>query len=225
MTTIYYTQFSQPSEEDQFNMLLEKSIPESIRNKILSFKAWEDRLGSLFGKLLLKEVLHSFGYTSFDLNTLNYSKYSRPYADLSIDFNISHTRHTAAIIVSDNARVGIDLEENLNIPLEDFKSVFDQEEWRDIKQSNNPINRFYYYWTRKEAISKADGRGLGLTLAQLNVMQNIVELENVLWYLSELHMVPQHTLHVATDKFISPADFIVRKVSFFNPDQKLKMNL
>ena len=87
-------------------------------------------------------------------------------------FNITHTRHAFAFIISRRFYVGIDLEKiNLNM---DFYSIirnfFSDMEREFILQSHSGVeDRFFLLWTRKEALLKALGTGIIDNLTQIEV--------------------------------------------------------
>jgi 4'-phosphopantetheinyl transferase len=65
--------------------------------------------------------------------------------------------------------VGIDLEEIRELAIDDFRDQFTEGEWKTIVSAREPLITFYHYWTAKECIIKADGRGLNLPLASLEI--------------------------------------------------------
>ncbi len=77
-----------------------------------------------------------------------------------LDFNISHSGNRVVCILSTQGRVGIDLEETGDIAIDDFQSQFTTAEWAAITGSSMPLQTFYHYWTAKESLIKADGKGL-----------------------------------------------------------------
>lgn len=86
-------------------------------------------------------------------------------------FNLSHTRKAFAFAISEHYPVGVDLEEVRNI---NFKSIinkfFSQEEQKYISESpDKSLERFFFIWTRKEAVLKAAGTGLIENLMYIDV--------------------------------------------------------
>ncbi|MBX0293005.1 4'-phosphopantetheinyl transferase superfamily protein [Hymenobacter sp. HSC-4F20] len=173
-------------------------FPTSIRNKILKFQRWQDVQACLYGKLLLLKGLEQFGIAP-DLEKLQYTAYSRPYIDKSIDFNISHSGCYVTCVLSDSAKVGIDIEQVNSIPIEDFACYMLPEEWEKITRASNKYYEFYEYWTRKESIIKADGRGLSIPLEEIVVSGNRAVVENATWYLKKIKLVDEYIVHVAAD--------------------------
>jgi phosphopantetheine--protein transferase-like protein len=90
-------------------------------------------------------------------------------------FNLSHTKDLCAIAISDNRDVGIDIEKINDTT--DYKGISEcfcsEDEQQLIKASQNPMEYFFLFWTRKEAFLKAIGLGLNTTLQEINVCQSV----------------------------------------------------
>jgi 4'-phosphopantetheinyl transferase len=92
----------------------------------------------------------------------------------SLFFNIAHSRSTIVIALCRTSPVGVDLEyldRNTDV-MEVSSNAFTSREFRAIEDLEDPILRrraFFRCWTRKEAVIKADGRGLSLPLASFEV--------------------------------------------------------
>lgn len=184
-------------------------FPTSIKNKILQFQRWQDVQASLFGKLLLQKGLSEFGIIS-DLEKLQYTSYSRPYINKKIDFNISHSGNYVTCALSNVCKVGIDIEQVNRIAIEDFKCYMLPGEWNKIANSKNKYHDFYDYWTQKESIVKAEGRGLAIPLEEIVVRGNEARLADTTWYLKKLHLADNYVVHLASATECSNP--VVRKV-------------
>jgi 4'-phosphopantetheinyl transferase len=161
---IYSIEYRQPLENDLLRWL-SGSLPEAIREKAGRYKRWEDAHGCLLGKCLLLAALRDLGLSG-NLNDLQYTPYDRPYLAGGPDFNISHSGNRVVCIIGDGGRVGIDLEEIRELDIFSFREQFTAREWAAIHNAEAPLTAFYHYWTAKEAVSKADGRGLNLSLTE-----------------------------------------------------------
>jgi 4'-phosphopantetheinyl transferase len=111
--------------------------------------------------------------------------------------------------------VGIDLEEIRDLNIEEFKRQFSTEEWTTITGAPQPLKAFYHFWTAKECLSKADGRGLNLPLAGLSIEENrIISLGSRHWRLHALPLAAGYACHIASEcpmdqislKELSPGD-------------------
>lgn len=176
-------------------------LPSDMAAKVRRYHHWQDAYGSLFGKLLLMTALAEYGWPP-SLADLQYTEYGKPYLPNGPDFNISHSGRRAACIIAQHGKVGIDLEEIRDIPIGDFKEQFSPEEWTAITTSADPLKTFYHYWTAKECLSKADGRGLNLPLAELLINHHgPISLDNRSWRLQTLHAFPGFACHAAMEGF------------------------
>ena len=90
-----------------------------------------------------------------------------------IDFNVSHSRGLVLIAISRAGAVGVDVEfidsgfAASGELLEMARDSFYSEEFRKIEcmaTDRERLLQFYRAWTRKEAVAKADGRGLALAV-------------------------------------------------------------
>lgn len=189
LLTIHSIEYREPFAAEVLQSLL-YSMPEEIRERVGKYKRWQDAYGCLLGKYLLRMALQEEGYTG-DLKELKYSAYGRPYLENGPDFNIAHSGHRVVCIVSRRGRIGIDLEEIRDLDINDFKDQFSIKEWEIITKAAEPIKTFYYYWTAKECLSKADGRGLSLPLTDL--------LENRRWNLYPFTFFEQYASHIAAE--------------------------
>jgi 4'-phosphopantetheinyl transferase len=104
-----------------------------------------------------------------------YGKPETPPANkLPLFFNIAHSRETILIALCRSSSVGVDLEyldretDILGIARDSFTAA----EFRQIAATTDLTARrmaFFQCWTRKEAVIKADGRGLSLPLNSVEV--------------------------------------------------------
>jgi len=192
---IYSTEY--PSQLPPFVVkdLLER-VPASIRQKAGRYRRWQDAYGCLFGRLLLWRGLTDLGYAG-DLNDLRYSAYGKPYLDDGPYFNISHSGNRVACILSNNGPIGIDLEKISDQPIPEYKEQFSDCEWNDILNAPAPLAMFYHYWTAKESILKADGRGLNLDLGALDVTGPVAEVDSLSWNLRPITSFRDYACHIA----------------------------
>jgi 4'-phosphopantetheinyl transferase len=73
--------------------------------------------------------------------------------------SLARARDFLAVAVSLAGPVGVDIEDVGAVAREPL-DAFDEPEWRAIRESDDPARRMAEFWTAKEAILKADGRGL-----------------------------------------------------------------
>jgi len=202
---IYSIAYPDQVPEGIFASLLGR-VPMSIARKVSTFRRWEDRHASLFGKLLLMTALEDAGLPP-DLGDLQYTPFGRPFLANSPDFNISHSGNRVACVLSRQGEVGIDLERIKELAIGDFRNQFTEREWAAINGAPDPLPVFYHYWTAKEAIIKADGRGLSmpLPLDQLRVEQDtVVDTGDRRWHICRISCFEGYACHIATEMPMAP---------------------
>lgn len=93
--------------------------------------------------------------------------------DLSITFNLSYTENKSMIGVAEGQAIGVDIEWSRRpIVIDDMLSAcFSANEIDYITaQEDNMYRRFFTLWTRKEAILKLTGEGIGEHLPLFEVL-------------------------------------------------------
>ena len=88
---------------------------------------------------------------------------------------------------------------NAKYRINDFKNQFLDSEWRDISTSNNVLDKFYHYWTAKEAVIKADGKGLSLPLTDIKIEDDIALVGSKIWHLTDIHLLNSYKMKIATE--------------------------
>ncbi|AZB09364.1 4'-phosphopantetheinyl transferase superfamily protein [Chryseobacterium sp. G0162] len=193
MTAIYYTQCKQlPDHAFEEAVFL---LPIEMQQKIRKYSRWQDAHACLYGNLLLKEAISQLGY-DYSLELIQKTKYGKPYfKDSDFGFNISHSGEYIVCVISTDEKqnLGIDIEENKPIALEGFMNIFTEEEQKEIGEQNN----FYTFWTRKEAIAKADGRGMLIPFDTINTLSLSVQLDNKEYNLYEVDIDQNYTIYIA----------------------------
>jgi len=211
MTTIFYTYFNSKIEDTQWKRYITK-VPNDIQNRINKFKRWEDRHASLLGKLLLLKGLEKYGVNYLSLSNLSYNKFGRPSLGALIDFNISHSGEYVVCAFTDQGKVGIDIEKINNISLLDFNRFMADDEWHDIMSHDPPHEKFYDYWTIKESVMKAYGKGLSIPLKDICIKNNKAMLYNSQWFVKEVKIHFAYKCHISLNS--KPLDIMIEKIDF-----------
>jgi 4'-phosphopantetheinyl transferase len=209
MVNIFLTTFEQPLTHE----LLEeyyKLLPPDMKERNIRFIRWQDRHSHLLGKLLL---LKGLNITYNILEHIQYNFYQRPFiSSMDIDFNISHSGKYVLCAIGEHLQVGVDIEEIKKNSLEDFKKVMTSKQWDIINNAPEPYREFYKFWTIKESVIKADGRGLSIPLDELEIDNNTVNYDGRLWYIAELNLDSQYAASIATNK---PCSFRINTINFY----------
>lgn len=151
-------------------------IPDDVRRALTPedaaraerFARHDDRVRSLLSRHLVRTALSA--RIGCDPRTLTYGsnahgkpRLERP-GETGVEFNMSHAGRHVAVAVAD-APVGVDIEEVR--PTDDLDAVAllqflpDERAWVVDGGESGKAARFFAVWTRKEALAKAIGCGLG----------------------------------------------------------------
>ena len=206
MINISYLKFEKMTQQS-FEKLM-TTIPSSFHKKITAYRYWEDQYASLFGKILLKNLLVANGYEDTILSYLKYNEYGKPFIDEPVCFSISHSGNMVVCALVNNSEIGIDIELLKKIDILPFKNVFTENEWETITESVDSLKTFYTLWTKKESVIKADGRGLSIPLHNVSIETKIAVIheyhQKKLWHLNEVPIDHNYSSYLS----INPNCFI-----------------
>ncbi len=199
MIDVYYSSYELQLERPIFDRYLQL-MPDEIQEKILKYQRWQDAQASLFGKLLVREKLSELGLDC-SLSNLKSTDYGKPYIEEErISFNISHSGTNVVCAFASFSNIGIDLEEVKPISMADFINQFTDHEWGEINASEDTLLAFYKLWTGKEAIIKAEGKGLSIPLKSISIKENKAVLNQNTWHLKQIDLFKNYILQVAYKK-------------------------
>jgi 4'-phosphopantetheinyl transferase len=193
---ILYTRLGEQLPPDMYARYW-RLFPEFCAIRNARYKHWQDRQLNLLGLLLLRHGLKLVGLNERCLKDLSYNRFGKPFISENIHFNISHSGEYVICGIADNMRLGIDIEQIKPLSFADVKPVMTAEQWELVSGSTDPLRTFYTYWTWKESIVKADGRGLSLPIDEIAVDERPVKYDNDNWYVSELHIDKNYAACIA----------------------------
>lgn len=209
-------------------------LPQAHREQVLRYRFREDAQACLYGKLLLLRCLEELGIHQLRLEDLAYTSHQRPYFNgVAVDFNISHSGKFVVCAAAENIRLGIDIEQIKPVDVNDFQDQFSDDEMRLIRSDHGSLVNFYNLWTKKEALIKADGKGLSIPLKQISVIgadvgeehqhrrheehrqrgQHPIIIENRPWFLTEITISEGYCCHLASSVEIREG-VVVKKFIF-----------
>ena len=197
MVQVLVTENISPLNKEKVDFL-SKKIPSAMTNEANKFHRWQDAQAFLLGRFLLIEGLKNYGFNKEVLNNIEYTRYNRPFLPLNIDFNLSHSGIYVACAISTACKVGIDIEEIRNIDIDGFEEQFTAEELSRIHKASDQYSEFFKYWTIKEAVIKADGRGLSFPLKDI-MFDRYASVEGKKWHVHKIDIAPKYMAHVASD--------------------------
>lgn len=151
----------------------ERVLGRRERLRAASFVAERDRRRFVVARARLRELLGSRLGVAPEAIELVYGPHGKPalgpaFADSDIRFNVAHSGDVAAYVLTRGLEVGIDVEVVRDIPEADriAAGLFARAE-SEAYRLLDPLDRqlaFFRCWTRKEALLKALGDGIGLRL-------------------------------------------------------------
>ena len=97
-------------------------------------------------------------------------------------------------------KLGVDIEKIERFDTNSITGVFTKNELFLINSSKKKEKTFYDYWTMKESVVKAIGKGLSIPLEDIEVNKNLqVSYNNDTWYLQEIHIDHLYSCHIASN--------------------------
>ncbi len=158
---VYYTHITNllPTELENVELM---RLPSVMREKTKRYINLKDRQGYWMGKILLLEGLINLDFPPDSLNWIHNSEFGKPYLDADVHFSISHSEDYVVCAISVKNPVGIDIEKIRPFIIEDYRSSFTEEEYKQVFESKNRLDSFFNFWTRRESVIKLDGRGFFL---------------------------------------------------------------
>jgi len=157
-------------------------LPIEMQGKVERYRFFEDRVRTLIGKILLLRYLQQ--HSPYGLEDIAYTSYGKPFIpNTALDFNISHSGSYTIIAFSEENPVGIDIEQIVpKIDLDDFNAILSQPQMQEIAQASDSTQAFFRLWTLKEALLKAEGRGLIDNMQAIKIEQEKVLFEDKHYY-------------------------------------------
>lgn len=190
------------ADEGRLQQLLElcgQYLPPDQLDRACRFRYKKDACRYLVGKFLLFKGLAGQDHPPADLSRMQYTVYGKPYIPDMPAFNISHSGDVVVCAIDPGGNVGIDIELIRDVCIPDFARCFTKDELNVIHSSTSPVQQFYKYWTRKEAVAKADGRGVNILLSGLDTIPDRVDLNGKEWFLRQLPLLPDYQAHISTE--------------------------
>lgn len=202
MITIFYTHFTKQDIDIHCKRLL-NSVTQEIRETASRFYKKEDCFRSILGKLLVNHYFvknNSFGQP---IQSLKKDVFNRPYITGKVDFNISHSGNYVICAFLEGARIGVDIEKISSLDISDFDYIFHPLELEAIKLSETPLKLFFEIWVKKEAVTKAEGRGLGCPLKKINTLIDPVECSGKMWNTKLIQISKNYEVAIASISSLS----------------------
>ncbi len=186
-----------------------EELPEIKRQQILRLRQPKDQLLSLAGLQLLKLGISELTGLPFSLNQLQFPDKAKPYFDSNIDFNISHSGDVVCCVISEQFKVGIDVELHRQVtPATMNKFLNDAAIPLNEDSAKNRQQQFFDIWTKNEAIIKAANFGSIFNMHDLKYQQDGAYYQDQFWYTYPVEILcadenKEYTCHIACSEKIS----------------------
>lgn len=144
------------------------SLSKEERTRALRFHFATDRERFVASRGVLREILAHYLSTTAGCLHLRAATTGKPFVvdDRHLRFNISHTSRTMLLAVAREREIGVDIEQlDADVAIAELaETTLSMPERRVLDRLDGESGRaaFLAFWTRKEALVKADGRGLSL---------------------------------------------------------------
>jgi 4'-phosphopantetheinyl transferase len=174
---------------DQYNLKsLWESLSQNEKRRASQFIFSKDKMKFIFTRGLLRKVLASYLGLSPKQLRFNYQAHGKPEIHPSqnkscIQFNVSHSKNGILFAITNGMPVGIDIEycrKDIDfLPI--AKNFFHEDENVLLNQLESAQKElaFFYIWTQKEAILKAQGIGLTQQLSKLHESINLMKQDEM----------------------------------------------
>jgi 4'-phosphopantetheinyl transferase len=150
----------------------------SEKERAAKFKFDKHRNRFIAGRGLLREALARYLQTEPSALDFNYSERGKPEFSTQlltsgIHFNLAHSEDLALLAITRIGSIGVDVEHirpvnNVEELVARFFSKREDELFQKLSAMEKPA-AFFNLWTRKEALLKATGEGIGSRLNQVEV--------------------------------------------------------
>ena len=180
---IYYTYPEKITDQELLQKYLQELSPQE-QQKHARFHFAKHRHLYLVAHALVRRTLSRYGDLAPASWQFSENQYGRPeisapqqqFFKAPLRFNLSHTEGLIACGVVLERDLGVDVENStrMNNATEVAEHYFSASEVKSLRELANASqqNRFFRYWTLKEAYIKARGMGLALPLDQFSIRLN-----------------------------------------------------
>lgn len=204
MIRVYYTQAQveniSPGELENWSRAAVEELPSVKREQILRLRPPLSRFISALGWQLVKFAFRRSAYPDFELSQLRFEEQKKPRWPGKADFNLSHSGSLLACALTDNGLVGIDVEQ-VRMFKDDarmFEHILSPQETLPPEPGRHEL--FFQYWTRKEAVIKAEGSSGVWNMAEARLQESHAYYKNTAWHLYPLELVAGYASCIACDR-------------------------
>lgn len=195
-----YVCFAEVSDIDTESEEIRRCLSEYRLSRIDSIKKDRAKKLSAGAELMLVNAVRK-KYPDAEVPVMySAGEHGKPYFNdiKNAYFSLSHSGSVVACAVS-NAPVGIDVQSRRKVNPALAKRFYSDSEYRAVIAE--PEMMFNRIWARKEAVAKADGRGIAIGLKELNVLDSAVRHSGRLYLTLDIPS-PWEEYHIAVSRLI-----------------------
>lgn len=171
-------------------------LPARKREQIRKHRHHANRVQSAAGWRLVEQAMRELGFADFDLADVDFDSPHKSTSSFPADFNISHSGQLICAAALRNGRIGIDVEQYRPLKSDVLHKYLTPQQARLCEQDPD---RFFDFWTCKEAVVKAHGQEGISRLREVVLEDDRADFAGKHWYLIPLHLAEGYAGHIATD--------------------------
>ena len=158
-------------------------LPDFLLQKINSYALIGKKMQRIMGLRLIEKMIieNNLDKYKYNLNNLKISEFGKPYFNETLDFSLSYSEDFAVLGFYKNGKIGVDIEAIKAIDLLIIKDYCAENEFQQLSKSSDLDSDFCKLWTRKEAFSKAIGKGLFFDFSLIDTTENTLFYEGINW--------------------------------------------
>lgn len=187
-------------------------LPPELQDEIMAYRQIDDQQRVYLGKRLMAKMFSDLATPEQVFSSCRRDDCGKPFIPEFPDFNISHSGNWVAGARIAEGKVGVDIEMIRPIEIDLFHRQFTESERDAMKKSSDPLSTFFTAWTAKEALMKADGRGMRIPPHQIHISAGRarIEQEGVEFYCHPFQAPEGYKGHLCADV---PFQFVITFVT------------
>ncbi|HKK06318.1 MAG TPA: 4'-phosphopantetheinyl transferase superfamily protein [Gammaproteobacteria bacterium] len=182
--------------------------PASVVERVERRRVLDDRRRAALGWRLLELHLQAGGGRGLASAGVDYPASGKPRCDAGLDFNISHSGSLVGCAVSDEGRIGLDVERVRAVSKVSWRRYLTEIERARV--ASDPAALFDL-WTRKEAVVKARGQAGIADVPKVVLQGQQARLHGERWYLLPVELRTDYAACLAAET--QPRALVLRRVT------------
>lgn len=194
-----YAYLSKCKEQDLQHLI--SLLYKEDAERILQYQHKYDRNIRLLSRKLLTEAVGYFlPNQPLPLHAVRRKNNGKIYFEnISLQFSVAHSEDICMVAAHPKYMLGVDVEYRKPIKPSQLHYFLTDEEIEIINKNKFPEKIFYQIWTRKEAALKASGTGILIDLKTVNAMEEIIRIQNEIYYSQCISIDEHYEVQLASD--------------------------